>query len=411
MALSKNTLDELRIDRSQNPGAGSGARITVVLVVVMVALAAAVAWWLKRPKPLEVHTAVVREVGASPGGTQRTVLNASGYVTARRAATVSSKFTGKVMEILVEEGKRVTEGQVLARLDDTNVKASLELTKAQLASAKSALEETRAPLKEAEQNLVRNQQLFKTGIATQAELDHSISDERTLSARLVRQQNEVVVAGKQIEVWQQQMEDAVIRAPFDGIVISKNAQPGEMISPMSSGGFTRTGICTMVDMKSLEIEVDVNESYINRVEPGQAVEAKLDAYPDWSIPCKVIAIIPTADRQKATVKVRVGFDQLDPRILPDMAAKVAFHGADNGAAKSTSSARTLVVPRAALRTIDDKDTVFVVENGKAVRRTITVGASRDEELVVSTGLSVGQSVVIDAPKELADGAAVKEAKP
>jgi len=350
---------------------------------------------------------MVREA-VSGGLSSRTVLNASGYATARRQATVSSKVTGKVVEVFVEEGKRVQEGQVLARLDDTNIKASLRLAEAQFNSAKSALDETRARLKEAELQFKRTTDLARNGIATQADLDHAEAEAQSLKARLERQQVDVTVAEREIAVWQQQLDDTVIRAPFPGIVTSKNAQPGEMISPMSAGGgFTRTGICTIVDMDSLEIEVDVNESYINRVEPGQPVEAKLDAYPDWLIPCHVIAIIPTADRQKATVKVRVGFEKLDPRILPDMAAKVAFHGAEAAAAAN----RAVAVPRAALQTLDGRDAVFVVQNGRAERRAVTVSAAGDEEALIGSGLTAGERVVVGAPKGLSDGAAVKESKP
>jgi RND family efflux transporter MFP subunit len=210
--------------------------------------------------------------------------------------------------------------------------------------------------------------------------------------------------------WQQQVDDMVIRSPFDGVVTTKNAQPGEMISPISAGGgFTRTGIGTVVDMNSLEIELDVNESYINRVEPGQAAEAALDAYSDWKIPCKVIAIIPTADRQKATVKVRVGFDKLDPRILPDMAVKVAFHEAA-GAPAATTLARSVIVPKSALQNQDGHDVLFAVENGRAVRRAVTVSETQGADDVLSAGVSVGEKVIVEVPAGLKDGAAVKEKK-
>jgi RND family efflux transporter MFP subunit len=202
------------------------------------------------------------------------------------------------------------------------------------------------------------------------------------------------------------MEDMVIRAPFDGIVTSKDAQPGEMVSPVSAGGgFTRTGICTIVDMNSLEIEIDVNESYINRVEPGQPVEATLDAYPDWKTPCKVIAIIPTADRQKSTVKVRVGFDKLDPRILPEMAVKVAFR--DTGAA---AAGRSVVVPKSVVQNQNGHDVIFVVANHRAERRAVTVGSEQKDDVVLLGGVSEGERVIVDAPPGLVDGVAVKETK-
>jgi len=403
MGLPRPELDDLRIERRTEPE----SRLRVPLVVVTIGgllLAGIAIWWLNRPKAIEVRTVLAREAGGT--GAERTVLNASGYVTARRAATVSSKVTGKVTEVQVEEGMKVEEGQVLARLDDTNVKASLLLVEAQLESAKRALEETRVRLKEAEQELERQAGLVKNRIATQADFDHAQAAALAFKAKLEQQQSDVVVAERSVATWQQQLDDTVIRAPFGGIVTSKNAQPGEMISPISAGGgFTRTGICTIVDMESLEIEIDVNESYINRVAASQPVAATLDAYADWKIPCKVIAIIPTADRQKSTVKVRVGFDQLDPRILPEMSVKVAFREA---AGSASAAARTVALPKAAVQQQDGRDLVLIVQNGRAERRAVTVSSSVGEDVVVSAGVSAGEKVVLDWPKALADGAAVKE---
>jgi RND family efflux transporter MFP subunit len=362
------------------------------------------AWWFTRSKTVEVPTVAAR--AAAIGRNDRTVLNASGYVTARREATVSAKITGKVTEVLIEEGMKVQEGQVLARLDDTNVKTSLRLAEAQLESARNSLAETRVRIREAEQELQRQTGLLQNNISTQADFDHAEASVLAYKAKLEQQQADVIVAERQIAYWEQQLDDTIIRAPFSGIVTSKNAQPGEMISPISAGGgFTRTGICTIVDMQSLEVEIDVNESYINRVEPGQPVEAALDAYPDWKIPCKVIAIIPTADRQKSTVKVRVGFDKLDPRILPEMSIKVAFREAA-GAAPVAS--HNVLVPKGAIRQQDGRDVVLVVQDGRAERRAVTVSGSDGEESVISAGLAAGERVGVDWPAGLADGAQVKE---
>jgi RND family efflux transporter MFP subunit len=405
MSPPKPSLDDLRIERSGKPDAPP--RLLLVAVAVGVAAVVAVAfWWLKRPKAVEVHT-VIAHATAITGG-ERTVLNASGYVTARREATVSSKITGKVTEVLVEEGMSVKEGQILARLDDTNVKASLHLARAQWESAQSALEETRVRLKEAEQELQRQTDLARGKVATQADYDHASAAALAYKARLEQQQADATVAERTVAIWQQQLEDTIIRAPFAGIVTSKNAQPGEMISPMSSGGFTRTGICTIVDMESLEIEIDVNESYINRVQPGQPVAATLDAYADWKIPCKVIAIIPTADRDKSTVKVRVAFDKLDPRILPEMAVKVAFREA---AGAAPAAARPVLVPKAAIRQQDGRDVVLVVQGGRAERRAVTVTSTSANETEISAGLAAGERVVVEGPSDLTDGTIVKENKP
>lgn len=404
MDSPKPTLDDLRIKRPEPKRSGSGSWPVILAIVIV--LAAVGVWWFLRPRAILVQTVEAREV--SSGANERVVLNASGYVTARRAATVSSKVTGKVVEVLIEEGHKVKEGDVLARLDDTNVKASLLVAQAQLESARTAVEETRALLKQANLEFDRAARLFKQQIATQADLDRAESEAKSLAARQARLEKDVTVAERQVAMWQQQMDDLIIRAPFAGVVTTKAAQPGEMISPVSAGGgFTRTGIGTIVDMESLEIEIDVNESYINRVEAGQAVEATLDAYPQWKIPCKVIAIIPTADRQKSTVKVRVGFDKLDPRILPEMGVKVAFR---DTAGSAPANVRAVAIPKVALRQQDGRDVVLVFLNGKAERRAVTVSSTMGEETVVSAGLAAGEKVIVDSPAGLSDGVAVKEKK-
>jgi RND family efflux transporter MFP subunit len=404
MSLEKPRLEDLRIERkpARGPIVPAGLWVWVLAVVVVAVI---YFWWRGRASAVEVQTALVRQASS---GMDHTVLNASGYVTARRQATVSSKVTGKVTEILIEEGMKVKEGQVLARLDNTNVKTGLDVAQAQLDSAQVSLDETRALLKQAQNEFNRIKELAKQNISSQSDLDKAESDATSLQARLARQELDATVAKREVAQWQQQMEDMIIRAPFDGVVTTKDAQPGEMISPVSAGGgFTRTGIGTVVDMQSLEIEIDVNESYINRVEPGQAVDATLDAYPDWKIPCKVIAIIPTADRQKSTVKVRVGFDKLDPRILPEMSVKVGFR--DN--ATADTSKHLMLVPKTALQHDGNQDIVFVVQNDHAERRAVTVSGTQDDDAMLSAGVSGGEHVIVDLPANLKDGTAVKEKKP
>ncbi len=404
MEPPKPALDDLRIRRSDKPESNPRIRPLAIGIFALV-LAAAAIWWLTRPKGIEVRTTVAREISAAGG--DHTVLNASGYVTARRAATVSSKVTGKVVEVLIEEGMQVKEGQTVARLDDTNVKASLAVARAQLESARAALEETRAQLKQANQEFQRITELAKKNIASQSDLDVAEANAKSLQAHLAQQQVDVTVAERNVAMWEQNLDDMIIRSPFNGIVTTKDAQPGEMISPVSAGGgFTRTGIGTIVDMESLEIEIDVNESYINRVQAGQPVEATLDAYPDWKIPCHVIAIIPTADRQKSTVKVRVGFNKLDPRILPEMSVKVAFR--ETGGAATAN--RTVLVPKSAVQNRDGRDVVFVVQSGRAERRAVTVIDTQGDDSVLSAGVSAGENVVADPPASLADGMAVKAKK-
>ncbi|MGH9460859.1 MAG: efflux RND transporter periplasmic adaptor subunit [Vicinamibacteria bacterium] len=397
----KGTLDDLRIDREATPDPPARTWMWLaILAAVMVA--AGLGWWRMRSAAAEVVTAVAEEAAVGEG---QTVLNASGYVTARRQATVSSKVTAKVVEVLIEEGMEVKQGQVLARLDATNVETSLRLAEAELRAAQTALEETRVQSHEAQLNLERTRALVEDQVVSQAELDRVQAVADAYQARLERQRQEEVVAESRLAVWKQQLEDTIIRAPFAGVVTTKNAQPGEMISPVSAGGgFTRTGIGTVVDMSSLEVEVDVNESYIHRVVPAQRVEATLDAYPEWTIPSHVIAIVPTADRDRATVRVRIGFDELDPRMLPDMGVKVAFQG-DEAEQRSGS---VVEIPGDAVRRDGERDVVFVVRDGRAERRAVTVGTTDGDATVILAGIAPGETVVVEGPDQLADGDRVEE---
>ena len=399
--MEASKLDQLKIEREPEANAGPSRWPLLVLIVVVVGIAA---YWffLKPPAAIEVRTAVAREISNQ---TASTVLNASGYVTARRQATVSSKFTGKVVEVLIEEGMAVETGQVLARLDDSNVATSYALAEAQLISSQNSLKETEALLIEARAIYKRTQNLVDRGLSSEAEMDSARAGSEFLQAQLDRKKADVGVAEKQLDVYRQQLEDTIIRAPFSGIVVAKNAQPGEMISPISAGGgFTRTGIGTIVDMDSLEIEIDVNESYINRVKAGQKTVATLDAYPDWPIPCHVIAIIPTADRQRATVEVRVGFDELDERILPDMGVKVAFQ---DGASTSPGRAGVLI-PQSAIQENDGKQYVWRVVDGVVERMAVATAGERGKEILVTSGIAGGEKVIMNAPTGLQNGARVKE---
>jgi RND family efflux transporter MFP subunit len=402
LPAEKQLLEELRIDRT--PGRRSSRRLVWLLGVPLLFILVLGLWWRMRDREtVTVRAATVREVS---GAATSPVLNASGYVTARRRATVSSKITGKVVEVLVEEGKPVQEGQIICRLDDATPRVNLALAEAQLESARRAWKETEARLNVANINLRRVRSLGEAGVKSQSALDAAQADVNSLAARLEYEREQVKIAERQVAVRRQDLDDTVIRAPFSGIVTSKDAQPGEMISPVSAGGgFTRTGICTLVDMKSLEIEVDVNESYIARVQPHQRVEAVLDAYPDWKIAASVITTIPAADRQKATVKVRIAFDHLDPRILPDMGVKVAF--LETKPDGSSNSRPRLLVPRTALRQEDGRQVVYVVLGDKLERRAVTVGPAEGDHVVVTTGMNAGEQVVVEGPANLAQVARVK----
>ncbi|HKU14613.1 MAG TPA: efflux RND transporter periplasmic adaptor subunit [Steroidobacteraceae bacterium] len=413
MAFDQNALDSLRIERNTEPsGGGNGPSVLYKwLVIGALALAVAVGLYaLLRNKAIEVETATAVQSSSSGGGGSAAVLNASGYVVARRQATVSSKVTGKVAEVLIEEGMEVKQGQLLARLDDTTTKPVYELAQRQLDAARRNLNEVQVRVAEAERNLKRTEGLRKDKLVSEQALDQAQSEAAALNARLEALQGEVKVAEATLRVRAQDLDDLLVRAPFDGVVVSKDAQPGEMVSPISAGGgFTRTGIATIVDMDSREIEVDVNEAFINRVKDQQKTEAVLDAYPDWVIPSHVINIVPTADRQKATVRVRIGFDTLEPRILPDMGVKVSFLEERPAEGAQQAAARPAVrLPAAAV--IRDGDTSFVwriQDGGKLERVAVRTGMERDGQIEVFSGLNPGD-VVVAAPVEgLGEGVRVK----
>jgi RND family efflux transporter MFP subunit len=398
----KDDLAALRIERE--PERPPRRWVRWLVLVVVLGAAGVGAWrWMARERPIEVETAVVT---ARAAGTQAAVLNATGYVTARRRATVASNITGKLIEVNVEEGMAVKAGQVLARLDDATLKATLALAEAQVEAARRGVRENEVRLNEATQALARQRQLLKIGVGTPAELEAAEAQVGSFDARIMAAREQVRVAEQQVVLSRANLNDTVIRAPFTGVAISKDAQPGETVSPMSAGGgFTRTGICTIVDMSSLEIEVDVNESYINRVRPDQNVTAVLDAYPDVPFPAHVITTVPTADRQKATVLVRIGFDELDPRILPDMGVKVTFLREDEGDAPAAQA--VALVPSAAIRTEGDQSYAFVVSTeGLVDRRAIRVGGTDGDRLEILAGLTQGERVVVSPPPELASGARV-----
>jgi RND family efflux transporter MFP subunit len=301
----------------------------------------------------------------------------------------------------------VREGQVLARLDDATLRATLALAEAQADAARRGVRENEVRLKEAKLMLTRLSRLIKEGLVTQAELEAAEAQADSFDARILAAHEQVRVAEQQVALAKTNLDDTIIRAPFSGVAISKDAQPGETVSPVSAGGgFTRTGICTIVDMQSLEIEVDVNEAYINRVRPRQDVSATLDAYPDSPIPARVITTVPTADRQKATVLVRIGFNELDSRILPDMGVKVTFLREDAGTDVGTARPVTLV-PKSAIRTEGERSYAFVVSSAGVVdRRAVTTGGTDGDRLEVLAGLAAGERVVVSPPPELANGAQV-----
>ena len=399
----KDDLAALRLEREPESHASRRWIGWLVLAGFLLAAGGGAFWWFTRERPIEVEVA---SVSSRQAGAQASVLNATGYVTARRRATVSSKITGKVVQVNIEEGMAVREGQVLARLDDETQRASVALAEAQAEAARKNVNESEVRLNEARITLARVTKLVGVGYSTAAEVDAARAAVDSLEARIRAAREQVQVAERQVALERTNLDSTIIRAPFAGVVISKDAQPGEMVSPVSAGGgFTRTGIGTIVDMSSLEIEVDVNESYINRVKPEQAVTAVLDAYPDFQIPSRVITTIPSADRQKATVLVRIGFIQLDPRILPDMGAKVTFLRDSEDAAPAARP--VTLVPKGAIRTDGKQSYVFVVVNDRVDRRAITTAGTDGDRVEVTAGLNAGERVVVSPPPELSAGVLVE----
>ncbi len=401
----EDLLSQLRIDRDQPPAGDNKKLLWIGGGAALLAIVLGIGFF-NDPAPVKVKLEMARM--AVPDPSSATVLDATGYVVARRTSTVSSKVTGRVAEIYIEEGQQVEKDQIVARLDDSNMLKSVELSKAELRSAKTLVAESRARLTEARLTLERNTELARRQLVSAATLDKARADFESLRAQLAAREAEVQVSEKRLALQQQNLDDLVLRAPFAGVVISKDSQPGEMISPISAGGgFTRTGICTLVDMASLEIEVDVNESYIQRVRVDQFVQAVLEAYPEWKIPAKVIAIIPAADRQKATVKVRIGFQVSDPRILPDMGVKVAFLNAEPVAEEKPKEPLGVRVPISAVRNEGEDKFIFVVKDGIAELRKVTLNASYGNNIYIDSGLRPGEDFVVEVTPELKDGSRVE----
>jgi RND family efflux transporter MFP subunit len=398
-------LNQLRIDRSA-PTAVKSSRVPWVLGVAVALLAVAGIGWLVfgRSQALEVQVAPVRALSTAP--TQGSVLDATGYITARRLATVSAKVTGRVKTVSIEEGMRVEEGQVLATLDDTDEQAARALSAARLESARSQLAEIRTNLENAEREAQRQDELVARKLASRQSVDNARTLAQALRARLASAERDVVVAERSLAIADLDLDNTIVRAPFAGVVTVKAAQPGEIISPLSAGGgFTRTGIGTIVDMESLEIQVDVNENFINRVVAGQPVEATLNAYPDWKIPASVIAIIPTADRSKATVKVRIAITERDARIVPDMGVRVAFLEERKPEAAAAEPPKGVLVPRAALRREGEEDVVYVFAADRLARRVVELGSiTAGDARQVLSGVAAGDRVVTAPADGLADGA-------
>ena len=401
-------LSSLRIHDGQREGGNVGKGFAVVLgaLIILGGLSAAVYAFLQSKPVVEV---VVARNATGPSG-REVLLNASGYVTPRQRATIAAKITGRVTGVFFDEGTHVRAGQLLATLDDSDTRKALTTAKADHDSSKAAIADYEVQLKNAQIVLQRTEGLKNAGVETQEHLDNARTAVDSLKAKISLTNAQTKAAEARILEAQQAVDNCTIRAPFEGIVVSKDAQVGEMVSPISAGGgFTRTGISTIVDMNSNEIEVDVNEAYITRVKPGQQVTAILDAYPDWEIPSRVRTIIPSADRQKATVKVRISFLKLDPRILPDMGIKVTFLS-DEPSKQNTPAKPAIVIPQSGVHDDNGKKVVFLFKENKAERRAVTLGGNRGTDAEVVAGLAAGDSVIVNGPNDLHDGQSVQVKK-
>lgn len=359
-------------------------------------------------RSVHVSVAVARALPEPTSG-GAVSLDASGYVIARRQATVSAKVTDRVSQIYIEEGQTVHEGEIVAKLDDSNARASLNQAVAQLQYAEAELGQFHVNLANAERDLARKADLFDQHFVSQSAVDDAKTAVDLDRAQISSSQKNVNVAKRAVEVSERLLDDTVVRAPFSGVITVKAAQPGEIVSPISAGGaFTRTGLGTIVDMASLEINVDVNETFINRVTDGQRANARLNAYPDWVIPAHVIAIVPTADRSKGTVTVRLALDQQDRRILPEMGVRVSLLTNDPRPVVATG----VLVQSSAIDTMSNADhqvgVVWVVHQGTLERRAVRLGNESPEGATVISGLAVGERVALGDHDKFRDGLHVIE---
>lgn len=405
IVANADLLKELRIEKHQREDHGQGpGRWPWIVggIVVVLVLAGLGGWLLTRTRAIEVQTAQAQ----SPAGNAAAgaVLQATGYVTARRQATVSAQITGTLTQVLIEEGDHVKKGQIVATLDDAQYKAALDAARTAADAAHALVAQYQAQLTQNQRDAVRQETLATKGLVAQQDAEQARTLVNTTRAQLVSQQRTAASDDAQVVEARVNFDYCVIRAPFDGVITTKDAQIGEIISPFSAGGgFTRTGVGTVVDMDSLEVEVDVNEAYIGRVKPNMPAEAVLDAYPDWKISAHVIAIVPAADRGKATVKVRVALEQKDARIVPDMGVRVSFLE-QKQAQRSVQLPQGSLVPASAIVQRDGHAMVFLVHGDTVQQRSVAPEGSGQGELrLLPSGVEVGDTVVVSPPAELKDG--------
>ena len=418
-------LEQLRIDRPTEPartgGGRRGVRTGLILGIAVVVLAGAggIAYWkISEAGAIPVQAVTAQSVASSGAGGAPVVgslLDASGYVVAMRMASISSPIIDRVDDVPIEAGETVKKGQVIARLDPSALRANLDQSVAQVAAASASLASARVAARDATPIYQRDKQELAQGLISQDAFDAEEQTYDGLQAQVAVAAGNLAAARALVVVNQRNLDYTIIRAPFDGVVTAKNAQPGQIVSYSFSGG---GGIADIVDMNSLEVDVDVSENFISRVHAHMPAAITLNAYPDWHIPAEVIAVIPTADKSKATVTVRVGFKQTDPRILPQMGARVSFLAeapaaaphADGSSADAASVASTTVsVPSSAVKTDSDSSTgtVFVIDGDTVSGHTVRLGARSGDNQWILSGLDAGASVAIGDFSKLHDGARVR----
>ncbi len=408
-----NLLDQLKIERPAETARGGiprawvlggGAAILLLLIVISLTL------FGSKGIPVQAATARAAAPASASGGAS--LLDASGYVVARRQATVSAKVLGKVVEVPIQEGQRVEANQIIARLDDSNAQAALAQSRAQVEQAEANLAAAQVAYNNARPTFERNTALRQRGVISDTAFETSKTNHDAAQAALAVMTRTRDVARSSRAMAERLVEDMTVRAPFAGIVTARAAQPGEMVSPNSAGGgFTRTGLCTIVDMDSLEVEVDVSENFISRVHSGQPATIKLNAYPDWLIPAEIITVIPTADRAKATVKVRVAFKEKDDRVVPEMGARVSFLSEQKAGEQKKPATPGVLVPVDAVNANGDTGVVFVIHGNEVERRTVRLGARTPEGQTLLSGVTAGEQLATGDLSKLTDKARIRVEEP
>jgi RND family efflux transporter MFP subunit len=393
MTTTPPDLARLRIDRSEPAAtpAGPGVMRIMIGAALLAVIVAIFAWTRLSPSAIEVQVAVAAASGG--GSVSGAGISASGYVVARTKASVSAKVPGRLAYLGVSEGSVVRRGEVIARLENDDYRAAVN-------AADARVHQLVIEHEQAGRDVERANRLHAQKLLSDAELENQSARLRSLGAQ-------VDAARAQLEVARASFENTIVLSPFDGTVLRKDAEVGEFVAPSTAGGgLTRSAIATMADLRTLEVEVDVNEAYIARIRNGQSSRITLDAYPDTSFAGRVRQVVPTADRQKATVQVKVAILDRDPRILPEMGAKVEFADGDGGDA-AVAAPRRVLIPGAAIVQGSDGARVWVVANGRAASRSVMPGPVRGEQMEIRSGLTGGESVILAAPAAIKEGARVR----